>query len=132
MNDSILERAQSTLGLGVFDDTRLQVHVRERGVQLYRPKVAEVPANQLLIFGQPQDLEMLANEEENGAEAAGPDGDADAAENLLHKQRARVVVTVQDPLVLGKEGNGEAAPEPAKAVHRGRVERIIYLLLLHE
>lgn len=132
MNDSILERAQSTLGLGVFDDTRLQVHVRERGVQLYRPKVAEVPTNQLLIFGQPQDLEMLANEEENGAEAAGPDGDADAAKNLLHKQCARVVVTVEDPLILGEEGNGKAAPQPAKAVHRGRVERIIYLLLLHE
>lgn len=132
MDDAALECAQSTLGLGVFNDTGLQVHVRKRGVELDWSEVDKIAANQLLIFGHAQDLEVLANEEENGAEAAGPNGDADAAEDLLHEQRARVVVAVQDPLVLGEEGNGDAAPQPAEAVHRRRLERVVDLQLLHE
>lgn len=113
-------------------DASAEVDFSQRDVQLTRAEVMKVATDELVLLAHAEHTLSVRDEEEDGAKAAGPDGDAQAADDLVAEQFAGVGMAVNDADILRKEGDGKAAPDAAKAVHLGSLEWVVDLQLLHE
>ena len=113
-------------------DAFLKVIRCEAALKVHRAEVMKVTAENLVVCCKSKHLELLSSEEEDGREQAGPSDDADAAKKLSAEEGASVLTTIEDAVRPLEEGEGNAAPDTAEAVHLRGLKGIINLDPAHE